>query len=85
MLLKHCAFKLFLIRTLYLVLASCFVKNQMNEAAIVAVEERFIEIEAAKRNEPEPESSSDSLPHTIKTRHFEQVLGKISPSVSDEV
>lgn len=43
----------------------------MHEAALVAVEERFNDFEtelAVIRNKTE------SLPHTIKTRHFEQVL-----------
>lgn len=63
----------------------------MNEAAMAAVEEKFSKIEAAAAavaQEGTSISSSRSslggLPHTIKAVHFEQALGKISPSVSDK-
>ncbi|CAH1416184.1 unnamed protein product [Lactuca virosa] len=55
----------------------------VNEAAMAAVEEKFKKIEAAKASD-EPQSSLGGLPHTIKAIHFEQALGKISPSVSDK-
>ncbi|XP_040987444.1 cell division control protein 48 homolog C-like [Juglans microcarpa x Juglans regia] len=47
----------------------------MNEAAMVALEEKLTSTE----------STSDAAPWTIKTTHFEQTVSKISPSVSDEV
>lgn len=56
----------------------------MNEAAMVAVEEKFSKIEAAAR-EGTSESCLGGMPHTIKAVHFEQALGKITPSVSDKV
>ncbi|KAJ9563267.1 hypothetical protein OSB04_008427 [Centaurea solstitialis] len=61
----------------------------INEAAMVAVEEKFTRREAEKAaadqegiSVPAPEKS---LRHTIKAAHFEQALRKISPSVSDKV
>ncbi|KAI3731962.1 hypothetical protein L1987_63156 [Smallanthus sonchifolius] len=57
----------------------------MNEAAMVAVEERFSKIEAAAHEGTSvSESYLGGMPHTIKAAHFEQALGKISPSVSDK-
>jgi SpoVK/Ycf46/Vps4 family AAA+-type ATPase len=47
----------------------------MNEAAMVALEEKLMSTER----------TSDAAPSTIKTTHFEQALSKISPSVSDKV
>ncbi|KAI3764652.1 hypothetical protein L2E82_14663 [Cichorium intybus] len=55
----------------------------MNEAAMAAVEEKFMKIEDAKATD-EPQISLSSIPHTIKAIHFEQALGKITPSVSDK-
>ncbi|XP_076907555.1 cell division control protein 48 homolog C-like [Bidens hawaiensis] len=55
----------------------------MNEAAMVAVEEKFSKIEAAALEETS-ESCLGGMPHTIKAVHFEQALGKITPSVSDK-
>ncbi|XP_076941082.1 cell division control protein 48 homolog C-like [Bidens hawaiensis] len=55
----------------------------MNEAAMVAVEEKFSKIEAAAR-EGTSESCLGGITHTIKAVHFEQALGKITPSVSDK-
>ncbi|KAK9274842.1 hypothetical protein L1049_022096 [Liquidambar formosana] len=46
----------------------------MNEAAMAALEEKLTSVQ----------SSSDATPLTIKMTHFEQALGKISPSVSDK-
>lgn len=46
----------------------------MNEAVMVAVEERL-----------STESISDATSWTIKATHFERALSKISPSVSDKV
>ena len=45
----------------------------MNEAAIAAAEEKY----------PSSETASDAS--TIKTKHFEEALRKVSPSVSDTV
>ncbi|XP_071706182.1 cell division control protein 48 homolog C-like [Rutidosis leptorrhynchoides] len=62
----------------------------INEAAMVAVEEKFSRIEAATAaaNEGTSMSISESallgMPHTIKAVHFKQALQKISPSVSDK-
>lgn len=47
----------------------------MNEAAMVALEEK----------QASTERTPDAALSTIKTTHFEQALGKISPSVSDKV
>ncbi|GMY13988.1 cell division control protein 48 homolog C [Fagus crenata] len=46
----------------------------MNEAAMVALEDKLTSTE----------STSDAVPWTIKSTHFERALGKISPSVSDK-
>ncbi|KAI3818638.1 hypothetical protein L1987_12453 [Smallanthus sonchifolius] len=57
----------------------------MNEAAMAAVEEKFNRIEAAAHEGTSvSESYLGGMPHTIKASHFEQALGKISPSVSDK-
>ncbi|CAI9279353.1 unnamed protein product [Lactuca saligna] len=64
-------------------LSGADLSSLMNEAAMAAVEEKFKKIEAAKASD-EPQSSLGGLPHTIKAIHFEQALGKISPSVSDK-
>ncbi|CAH1416185.1 unnamed protein product [Lactuca virosa] len=55
----------------------------MKEAIMIVREERFNIMQAAKARD-EPKSSLRGLPHTIKAIHFEQALGKISPSVSDK-
>uniref|UniRef100_A0A2N9IYN3 ATPase AAA-type core domain-containing protein n=1 Tax=Fagus sylvatica TaxID=28930 RepID=A0A2N9IYN3_FAGSY len=47
----------------------------MNEAAMVALEDKLTSTE----------STSNAVPWTIKSTHFERALGKISPSVSDKV
>ncbi|KAK9065388.1 hypothetical protein SSX86_016771 [Deinandra increscens subsp. villosa] len=69
-------------------LSGADLSSLMNEAAMVAVEEKFSKIEAAANEEKSESSSSksnlDGIPHTIKAAHFEQALGKISPSVSDK-
>ncbi|CAI9279351.1 unnamed protein product [Lactuca saligna] len=55
----------------------------MKEAIMIVREER-LNIKQAATATDEPESSLRGLPHTIKAIHFEQALGKISPSVSDK-
>nr|GEW92383.1 cell division cycle 48C [Tanacetum cinerariifolium] len=63
----------------------------MNEAAMVAVEEKFSKIEAATAAAEEATSGSSSqsflggMAHTIKSVHFDQALRKISPSVSNQI
>ena len=56
---------------------------------MVAVEEKFTRLEAAKAAANQEgisvSSPEKSLEHTIKAIHFEQALRKISPSVSDKV
>ncbi|KMT08061.1 hypothetical protein BVRB_6g144150 [Beta vulgaris subsp. vulgaris] len=46
----------------------------MNEAAMAALEEKL----------RLPQSSSDTLPFTIKSTHFEQAMKKVTPSVSEK-
>ncbi|KAL7603763.1 hypothetical protein Lser_V15G16056 [Lactuca serriola] len=55
----------------------------MKEAIMIVREER-LNIKQAATATDEQESSLRGLPHTIKAIHFEQALGKISPSVSDK-
>lgn len=66
-------------------------KFQISEADTVAEDEKFSETEDANpaanvgTSKSSSESSLRDMPLVIKAKHFDQVLGSISPSVSDKV
>lgn len=57
----------------------------MMKATIAAFEEKISKIESASQKGTSSQNYVRGMPSTIKTVHFEQELGKISPSVSEEV